>query len=141
MGLYARQLKRYYQLFDPEQLRVVVYDDFDADPTGVVRDLFGFLGIDDRFTLDTSTRLNVSLVPRNRLVHAVTVGHFPPRTALKALIPRRVRESFRHRVRERNLVRPPPMEPETRGHLLEVFGPDIAELEAILGRDLSGWRS
>ena len=140
MGFYAQQLKRYYQLFDPKQLRVVVYDDFDADPAGVVRGLFGFLGIDDRFALDTSTRFNVSLVPRSRLVQAVTIGNFPPRTALKALFPLRARESFRRRVRDRNLVRPPPMDPETRRRLLEIFEPDIAELEAMLGRDLSAWR-
>jgi hypothetical protein len=139
MGFYASQLKRYYQVFDPTQVRVVLYDDLDARPGDVLRDLFGFLGVDAGFTLDTSTRHNVSLVPRNRTVHALAVGHFLPRTALKALIPGRVRRSLQHRVVERNLVRPPPVEPEIRHQLVEVYRSDIIELGAILGRDLTAW--
>jgi hypothetical protein len=139
MGFYASQLRRYYQVVDQTRVRVVLYDDLDARPGDVLQDLFSFLGVDAGFTVDTSTRHNVSLVPRNHTVHALMVGHFLPRTALKALIPGRVRRSLRDHVLKRNLVRPPPVEPAIRHQLVEVFRSDIIELGAILGRDLTAW--
>src|SRR5215469_6487610 len=64
MGFYAAQLTRYYTMFDQAQIHVVVYDDFNARPGDVARDLFRFLEVDEDFEPDTSTRYNVSLVPR-----------------------------------------------------------------------------
>jgi hypothetical protein len=139
MGLYARQLERYDQVFDRAQLRVVLYDDFADRPGEVLRELFGFLGVDDGFAADTSSRHNVSLVPRSSAVHALTVGPFAPRAALKAVVPRRLRERVQRRVRARNLVRPAPLDPAVRAQLVDVFRPDVLELQGRLDRDLSAW--
>jgi len=45
-GYYARQLRRYLDLYPREQLRVVLYDDLVRDPAGLVRSLWTFLGLD-----------------------------------------------------------------------------------------------
>jgi len=139
MGLYTRQVERYYQVFDRAQLRVVLYDDFTDRPGGVLRELFGFLGVDHGFAADTSTRYNVSLVPRRSRVHALTVGPIALRAALKAVVPRRLRERVQHRVRARSLVRPAPLDPAVRAQLVDVFRPDVLELQGLLDRDLSAW--
>ena len=60
MGLYGEQLQRYYDIFDPDQIKVYLYDDFCSDPGKVMRDLFFFLGVDEDFNPDMSSKPNVS---------------------------------------------------------------------------------
>jgi len=139
MGFYAEQLRRYDDLFAPDQLRVVLYDDFEERPDEVLSELFQYLGVDDAFVPDTSRRHNVSLVPRSSALHRLTVGRFAPRRAVKAVVPTRVRARLRRHVQEQNLVRPTPLDPALRAQLVETFRPDILELQTRLGRDLDAW--
>jgi hypothetical protein len=44
-GLYADQLERWLQLFDREQLLILMSDDLDDDPAGTMSRVAGFLGI------------------------------------------------------------------------------------------------
>src|SRR3954454_23553703 len=46
MGLYHEQLKRYADRFDRAQMRIYLHEDLEADPRGVLQDLFRFLGVD-----------------------------------------------------------------------------------------------
>jgi hypothetical protein len=66
MGLYHEQLRRYYNAFGRDRIRVYLYEDFQADPAGVLRDLFRFIGVDDRFTPDVSVRHNECGLPPDR---------------------------------------------------------------------------
>ncbi|MDQ6810978.1 MAG: sulfotransferase, partial [Actinomycetota bacterium] len=43
---YAEQLRRYHAVFSPEQVLVLIYDDFQADNEGSVRRVLRFLGVD-----------------------------------------------------------------------------------------------
>lgn len=139
MGFYTAQLKRYYATFAPSQIRVILYDDYNARPLEVVKDLYQFLGVDDQFTPDTSKRYNVSMVPKNLAMHTLVAGEHPVKTALKAVLPSGLRQAMKQRVVERNLTRPVPMAPEVRRQLVETFRADILDLEQLIGRDLSHW--
>ena len=44
-GLYADQLERWLQLFDREQLLILMSDDLDDDPAGTLSRVAGFLGV------------------------------------------------------------------------------------------------
>ncbi|HEX8199102.1 MAG TPA: sulfotransferase [Isosphaeraceae bacterium] len=66
MGFYHEQLSRYFVAFDRAQIRIYLYDEFHADPLGVLRDVFRFLGVDEGFAPDTSVRHNAASVPRER---------------------------------------------------------------------------
>jgi hypothetical protein len=67
MGYYHAQLSRYYQLFDPNNIKICLYHDFKTDPVGVLRDLFRFLKVDESFIPDISTRHNdAGLTPERR---------------------------------------------------------------------------
>ena len=56
-------MKRYYDAFDRTQLKVYRYDDFHSDPATVVQEMLKFIGVDDTFLPDMSTRYNPSDVP------------------------------------------------------------------------------
>lgn len=145
-GLYHSQLKRYYDRFDRGQIKVYLYDELNSNPEGVVRDIFRFLGVDDEFEPDMASRHNVSGVPQSRVLQSVYLSlrrSSPAKSALKALIPEKPRREMYRRVLEgvqsRNLAKAPPLSPETRQALIEVYRKDIIETQELIGRDLSGW--
>jgi hypothetical protein len=137
-GFYHRNLLRYFERFDPSQVRVYLHEDFERDPHGMLTDIFRFLGVDDGFRPDLRTRHNASGRPRSpRLQRLLTRAH-PVKEAAKSVIP----EEWGHRVIARlqtgNLERPP-LPSETRAHLVEGYRDDIRQLEGLIGRDLSHW--
>jgi hypothetical protein len=140
-GYYYPQLKRYFDLFDPSQIRVYLQEDVDRRADEVVKDLFQFLGVDDRFQPDTKVRHNVSGVPKNRRLHQfLTEGiHTSPVwNVLKRPIPERTYRRWITGVKNRNLVKPA-FNPSTRRKLLDEYRVDIRECQTILGRDLGHW--
>ncbi|HEV8190480.1 MAG TPA: sulfotransferase [Ktedonobacterales bacterium] len=139
MGFYSSQLKRYYDTFDPAQIHVVVYDDFNARPSEVLRDLYRFLDVDDQFEPDTSERRNVSLVPKNHAYNRFIAGQNPLKAALRAVLPTDFRQRVKTSLLSRNLSKPPPLPPEIRQQLIETFRSDIIELQKQIDRDLSRW--
>jgi Sulfotransferase family len=139
MGFYFKQLERYYHAFDPAQIRVVLYDDFSAQPHEIVRSLFGFLGVDDGFEVDVSERHNVSLVPRNSTYHNLIAGPSPLKAALKYVVPGNLRYRVKTRLLADNFVKPAPLPLDVRRQLMDAFRPDILQLQELIGRDLSGW--
>lgn len=123
-GLYHRHLSVYYELFPPAQIRVYLYEQWRDSPRDLLRDLFTFLGVDSSFEPGLRN-CNVTRAPRSRRLR---------RLAVNSSLPGLDRLDRRH-----NLVRPPPMRPETRAALLECYAPDIERLQTLIGRDLSHW--
>lgn len=139
MGFYTNQLNRYYEVFDTAQIRVIIYDDFNTNPLEITSGLYDFLNVDNTFKPDTATRHNVSKVPKNMAIHTMVAGQHPAKAALKAVLPYGLRRAVKNHVVERNLARPPSMQPGVRRQLTEIFRADILELQNMTGRDLSHW--
>jgi hypothetical protein len=59
LGFYYAQVKRYLDLFAPQQTRLYLYEEFSADPIRTLKDILGFLGVDPAFAPDVSTKHNV----------------------------------------------------------------------------------
>ena len=136
-GFYCQHLSRYYELFDHEQIRVYLYEDLVADPYGLIRDIFGFVGIDEGFVPDMSRRYNRSGTIRNSLLRAFWTGSFPLRNTIRPYVPETWRDAAYFRI-TKNVVKPP-MPAEARDKLMEVYREDITGLAELLGRDLSHW--
>jgi hypothetical protein len=141
---YVEQLRRYEELFAPEQLKVMIYDDFRADNEHAVREVLRFLDVDDSFRV-ASVEANPTVSVRNRrlheLVHALSVGHGPAsrtvKNAIKAVTPRRARRKALHATQRRVIFTEP--EPADEGLTAELrgrFRGEVAALSAHLGRDL-----
>jgi hypothetical protein len=139
-GFYHAQLRRYFDLFDREQIRVYLHDDFAADPAAVVRDLLGFLGLDASLLPDTSVRHNVSGTPRSRFLHHVVNTPMAIKDLMKPLVPVTLRRRVRTAVMRRNIVPDrATLRPETRRRLMELYRDDVLQLQTLIGRDLSHW--
>ena len=134
-GFYHAQLERYFDAFGPDRIGVYLYEDLVAEPLGVLRDNFRFLGVDDAFVPDMSVRYNTSGVPRNAAARALVRGASRLAPVAKRFIP----YDLRQRIKGRVFVDPPPLAPEVREGLIEGYRQDISKLEDLIGRDLSLW--
>lgn len=137
------QLERYLAVFPSEQVHVIFFEDFSADPQGEVDKVRTFLGLPPAITpIDTSVR-NPASRPRSRLLTRFL--YHPPGWAIamaKRLAPRGALVALRDRMRRFNDVKAQraPMAPALRYVLTCEFEPEIAKLEALTGCDLSAWR-
>ena len=142
VGYYSRQIERYYALFDREQIRVYLYDDFSVRPIDVLQDIFRFLDVEDAFVPDMRIKANVSGVQKSQSIYWLIERLFsrpnPIRAAARRLIGEETRWRFTSSVRNRNLVRQSiPL--DIRRELTELYRDDILRLQDFLGRDLSAW--
>jgi hypothetical protein len=136
-GFYYKRLKRYFDLFPRDQIKVCIFEEFKNDPANVVVDLFDFLGVDPTFVPDTSTRHNPAGVPKSRLMNRIFYNPTLIRTA-QSVFPENVQVMVKN-IRQQNLKAPPKFPADLRAELLEFYREDILKLETLLDRDLSIW--
>lgn len=138
VGFYYTHLKRYFDIFDPSQIRVYLYEDFKTNPMSVLKDIFRFLGVDATFIPDLSLKHNVGGIPKNKVWHAF----FLIRPVLRPFIPARLRQhlatNFSHLQRQ-GLLKPPPPDSDVRAELIQIYREDILKLQDLIHRDLSRW--
>ena len=140
-GFYYAQLRRFFELFRREQIAVYTYDEFKADPRALLKSMFAFLGINPDFRPDTSVRHNVSGVPRYRFLHAIIDRPSRAKDLAKRLLPAGAAR-LHAALMSRNIeVSEPKIARETERALREEYREDILQLESLIGRDLSAWRT
>ena len=134
IGRYAEQLARYQALFPAEQLRVYLYEDWNASPERVWRELMGYLDLDASYVPDFRERHNETRVYHPGWTAARAVGPW-----LKRALPSRVRPRVRRGL-ERLMSYRPRLDPAARHELTHgLFREDILRLQDMLRRDLSRW--
>ena len=136
-GRYGEQLRRYYDHFRPEQIRVCLYEDFQHDPHGLLGDLYRFLGVQDDFVPDLSARRNVSGLPKHPRLHRLLRAGLPLYRLFRPLVPTGVRRAALRRY-NRDLAKPP-LQPVLRRQIITELRDDIVQLQALIDRDLQSW--
>ncbi len=141
---YVEQLRRYHAVFAPEQVLVLIYDDFRADNEGTVRRVLQHIGAEDlpKITvLEANPTVRVRSGRLHELVHSVSMGRGPAsRTAkagLKTLTSRRLRREALRLTQNRVLFAEP--HPPDEGLMLDLrrrFRGEVVALSDYLGRDL-----
>jgi hypothetical protein len=139
VGFYYTQLKRYFDVFDGDQIKVYLYEDLRADLPRVLQDIFRFLEVDETFVPDTSLRHNVSGTPKSGFLPRLIFRRNLVKTVLRPLFPQALRQRISASLRSQYLVEAPPLAPEIRRELLKVYRDDILNLENLIERDLSEW--
>ena len=141
VGLYHSQLKRYFDLFPRDQIKIYLHEDLKSDSLGVVQDLFRFLGVDDSFTPDTTVRYNASGIPKNRMLHYSLEKLREVRPAIERFLPEGLRQRLLRvavDINNKNLTKPR-LSPEVRARLVEAYREDTLKLQHLIQRDLSSW--
>ncbi|MBA3374738.1 MAG: sulfotransferase [Actinobacteria bacterium] len=136
-GFYYTRLKRYFDAFPREQIKIYIFEEFKRDPTRTMANLFDFIGVDQGFVPDTAPRYNPANVPRSRFVNRLFY-HPTFIKSTKAVLPSRG-HALAKRVRQLNLSPPPTLSDDLRARLLNIYREDIVQLEELLERDLTVW--
>jgi hypothetical protein len=143
---YTEQLKRFHAVFPPEQIKVLLYDDFRADNAATVRDVRRFLGVTESGPVVT-LEANPTVRPRsqvlNELVHAVGVGRGPVSHAfketIKALTPTGPRRRALQALKQRAVFAPArPPDEELMRRLRLRYRDEVIAASEYLQRDLVG---
>jgi Sulfotransferase domain len=141
---YVEQLQRYNELFSPEQVLVLIYEDFRADNESTVRRVLRFLEVDDKVPIEV-IEANPSVRVRSPRLHealrSVYLGRgAAPRAinaAVKALTPRRLRHDTLGVLRRRAFYgQPRPPDEALMRELRARFIGEVTHLSEYLGRDL-----
>ena len=136
-GLYARQIRRYLDLFPASQLKVMFYEDLVSDPRSFVRNVWSFLEVSNGPELADTEPLNAARTTRRSLLESLLGKVFGGRDLL-GLAPGPLQGPLRWLFREKPMVRPP-LDPVVRQTLVEYYREPNRELERLVGRDLSSW--
>jgi sulfotransferase family protein len=139
-GFYARQLRRYLELFPREQMLITLYEDMVADCPGFLKRICSFLGIDENHSFDTSERDNVTVgIPRTFLLRRILRSAGPAKRMIRGTVPLKLRSRLFDRFSKLIWAPKPEFRPSVRAQLVSEFTPDILELQEMIGRDLSPW--
>jgi hypothetical protein len=141
---YVEQLRRYEAVFPPEQLLVLIYDDFQAENEACVRRVLRFLDVDDTVAID-AVRVNPTIAIRSQRLDRMRLdlnrGRGPVQRAIravgKALTTQRLRRALWYpTVRRAVWGKPPPPDDEFMLELRRRFKGEVVALSEHLGRDL-----
>lgn len=140
---YAEQLGRYLDRFGTDQVHVILFDDFAADPAAAYQGVLAFLGLGpDRRT--SFARRNPNKRSRSGLVRrALAAPPEPVRRLARRVLPRRLRQAAYRRAVALNtrLTERGPVPGALRQSLRAELADEVGRLEALLGRPLPAWRA
>jgi hypothetical protein len=145
---YVEQLRRYHEVFAPEQVLVLIYDDFRADNEATVRQVLRFLDVDDTLAIP-AVELESLRTPRYVLLDQLMRGLFmarrsrvgrPVSRALEALTPGPLQMQSNSKLgaiwRRVRYVDTPPSDEELMLELRRRFKSEVEAISDYLGRDL-----
>jgi hypothetical protein len=145
---YATHLSRWMAHFSGDQLLVLLQEEIHKNPMEQSARVYRFLGIDEKHvSVSTSERSNESYLPKSRKREQLMsmLGDSARSVGLgvgvellrKAGLIDALKKSNRQNIRE--IV--PPMTPETRQRLEQVFADEVIALARLLGRDELPWKT
>ncbi len=126
---YAKQIKRYFNVFGRENVHVIIFDEFESNTNSVYTETLKFLEVDPDFQ-PTIRILNQNKV-RRRLPGIISNN-------ATRIVPQRHRHRVQWIVKARFKSREP-MNPDTRKILQQEFKPKVNQLSKLLDYDLSHW--
>jgi hypothetical protein len=135
-GRYAKQVRRYLEVFGRDRVKIVLFDDLKRDPVAKLLEVVQFLGLDPApvARIDAARVRNPYRASRGRWAEFLA-GNKLSRMLGETVVPRRLGSFiYEHFLLKR--ADKPPMDPRAQELLLEIYEPEIDELERIVGRKM-----
>lgn len=136
-GRYARQLAPWLDVFGPERLDVLLYDDLRDDASGLAARLYSIAGVDASFEPDSLTAQNRSGVPSGAVLRTAYRIRRRWGSSLSGILPATTKRFVDERLQRRLTKVEMPV--DVRARLIETFRPDVERLAELIDRDLSHW--
>ncbi|WP_330203117.1 sulfotransferase [Cyanobacterium sp. Dongsha4] len=146
-GFYYRNLLPYFNRFDPDQIKIYLFDDLCHNPTLLMKDLLSFIGVDVSFDFSSITsKNNRSGIPKNKGVYHIfwqKNNSLFRNNKLLNLIPSKIKKFSVNLIRSQLdnilLTKPDPISTQLKSKLVDIYHEDILLLQSLLQKDLSHW--
>lgn len=142
---YFEKLKRYFDLFEQLQIKVIFLEDLKNDTTGIVRDIFQYIDVDTNFEPVLSKIHNQGGYPKNGAGYSLArYGFLSPKIysrispLLKPMVPQFIVD-FRKNLMQKNLGKPPQLTADVREEVIDFYREDILKTQDLIQKDLSSW--
>jgi len=140
-GFYSVQLKRYYNLFPKENIKVYLFEDLVKTPKETLKDIFKFLNVDENIEIDVSKKSNVSGTPKGILgfiLKKMRYYNLMPKFAISDYLPTFIISLLFKSVYKDTEK----LDSVLRKELTDkYYREEILKLEKLIDRDLSNWLS
>ena len=133
---YAKQIQRYVNVFIPDNVLLIDYEDFKKNVSGTVDEVYGFLNISTEFAADVNTKHNTFTMPKNKGIRFIYSFVFL-RKSIAFMFPKSVVKNIRNLLFKAD--KKPKLLKETRNQLKQFFSNDVKVLGEILDKDYSKW--
>ena len=142
-GLYCRKIQGYLDHFSRDQLKVLEFRDFQDNFSEIMKEVFIFLDIDSKVSVEKPKVRNKGGVPKNSLVFN-SIERLRDRfnATVRPFIPDALSEQIYDlytKTRNSTLEKPPSLPLEIKESLLGLYRDDILKLQDTLGQDFSMW--
>jgi hypothetical protein len=138
-GYYTEQLKRYYDLFPKENIKILLFEEVIKNPTKVSQEIFEFLNVDSNFVPETSQKANVSGTPKGMfgwLIMKLRYYNLIPNIQFSKYLPQFIIKIIFNSAYKKAS----PLSPEVKNRLTHKFyQEDILQLEKLIQKDLQHW--
>lgn len=130
-GLYSHQLKKYLDVFDRNDIRILIYENFFSNTQENFVKLLKWLRVDTEFPIELKQKYNIgsNKVPLNNSI-------FRASKKIAPLFPAKYRK-----IAKNLLTQDFSPTQDLLDWLVEFYAEDRRKLKALIGEDLSCWRS
>lgn len=133
---YAEPTERFLEYFGREGMKVLFFEDLTRDPQAALREIFAFLGVDPRASIDTSEARHRSGAPRSRLL-AAAVNDPRLRRIARSLLPAHFVARLGSKATGLNTGAKQVLDERSRAFLLEHTTEDRRRLGKLLDRTVA----
>jgi Sulfotransferase family len=138
---YYQQVKRYCDRFKPEQIKVIIFEEFKSANEGIFREVLEFLGVNPNFTPEYSA-INVNKEVKFKAINNL-INNPLAKSISKNLLSQEFNDFVRDNVVEKLLWHQAPkakIPEEIKLQLMQQYQPEVAKISELLQLDLlSKW--
>ena len=134
-SLYTESLRRYIDLFGADRVNVLIMEEWKKNPGAALAQLFGFLGVDDDFTIDSRINYKPAQVYSSKIPQGGWVRWVKP------LIPDRVKHLLKRRQSSNSVSLYETVPREICEEMWSWYEDDVDSLSTLLDRELTVWTS
>ena len=135
-GLYAEALEHYQKEFT--NVKVVFFEDLESKPHEVLNELFVFLGVKSKISIDVDTRYSHSGKPKSKILSLLTSRKNPIIFMMREIALKFIPRKYLEKAASKMFVKDTILSDDKK-QLQSFFKKDILKLETLLNRDLKSW--
>lgn len=133
-GWYYQQVKRYLDLFGPEQVKILIFEEFLKNPKKTVKEVLEFLGVDSEPPESVELVHNILTQPRDKL-SLTLLQNEKIRQLGRRLLSKDMAEVMVRKVLGKKISKPKMLKKD-RIFLENLYRDDDKQLQKLLGRKL-----